>query len=106
MELLYSWSEKSHKTAALNSYCEPDYCVTSPQKLNKTKQNKNKPTTGSSSRGPRFNSQHQYSSTYLSVTPVPEDPMPSYGHKGKQTPVYIKFFKNLKIIIFYLKILF
>jgi hypothetical protein len=34
----------------------------------------------SSSRGPRFNSQHPHGGSPLSVTPAPENPTPSHRH--------------------------
>ena len=43
-------------------------------------------STGCSSRGPQFNSQHPHGSSQLSVTPASGDPTPSDIHAGK-TPV-------------------
>jgi hypothetical protein len=42
-------------------------------------------STGCSSTGPVFNSQHRYSDLHLSVIPVPGDVMPSSSFSGKQT---------------------
>jgi hypothetical protein len=43
-----------------------------------------------SSRGPGFNSQHPYSSSQLSVTPIPVNPIPSYKHIQVKTNAHFK----------------
>ena len=55
-------------------------------------------STGCSSKGPRFNSQHPHGSSQLSVTPVPGDLTPSHRHtSGQNTNVHkIKINKSLK----------
>jgi hypothetical protein len=42
---------------------------------------------------PEFNSQHPHGSSHLSVTPVPEDLMPSYRTAGK-IPMHMKLKKK------------
>jgi hypothetical protein len=46
--------------------------------------------TGYSSRGPGFSSQHPHSSSQLSVTPVPEDPIPSYNIYAGKISMHMK----------------
>jgi hypothetical protein len=65
--------------------------------------------TGCYCRGPGFDSQHPHSGSQVSITPVPEDPMPSFGFcrhctyvikryidiRAGKTPTQIKkYFKN------------
>jgi hypothetical protein len=46
-------------------------------------------SSGCSSRGPRFNSQHPHGSSKLSATPIPGNLTPSHRHTGK-TSMHIK----------------
>jgi hypothetical protein len=45
---------------------------------------KKKKNTDDFSRGPGFNSQHPHGGSQLSVTPVPEDPIPSHRYTCRQ----------------------
>ena len=42
------------------------------------------------SREPRFNSQHSHGSSQLSLTPVPGDPVPTFGLLGQQAHVILR----------------
>ena len=48
-------------------------------------------STGCSSRGPRFNSQHPHGSSQVSVTPVPGDLIPSSGLHGHQAHTWCTY---------------
>ena len=48
-------------------------------------------STGCSSRGPGFNSQHTHDSSQLFVTPVPEDPTPWYTIQEGKTLMHMKW---------------
>ena len=55
-------------------------------------------STGCSSRGPGFNSQHLHGSSQLSVTPVPGDVMSTYRHICRPSSMRIKINESLKNI--------